>query len=42
MKDQEEKLKNPIYHHIKNNKIPGINLPKEIKDLCCILKTIKY
>ena len=42
MKDQEEKLKNPIYLHIKNNKIPEINLPKEIKDPCCILKTIKY
>ena len=34
MKDQNEKLgKNPIYHHIKKNKIPGINLPKEAKNL---------
>jgi len=25
--------KSPIYHLIKKNKIPGINLPKEGKDL---------
>ena len=31
---QKEKLrKHPIYHCIKNNKILGINLPKEVKDL---------
>ena len=33
MKDQRNQGNNPIYQCIKNNKIPGINLPKETKDL---------
>ena len=32
-KDLKEKLRKQ-YHHIKENKIPGIHSPKEAKDLC--------